>query len=268
MSIKNTVANKIFKTLSKSRFMYKLSNKYVNYCNGENNSDFNTNGELNFIEKNLDKCKVVFDVGANIGEWTKSALKINSRLNIHCFEPSKFTFNQLKNNDFPQNIYLNKLGLGSHLEEKQLYIFDDGSTLNSLFQRDGLEEGWDISTPERTENIKIETLDNYCKERHISNIDFLKIDVEGYELEVFRGGKNIFVNHQVKMIQFEYGGCNIDARLFLYDIFNFFKGMNYSFYKIYPNNIRLAKRYDKRFDNFNYQNWLIIDNDYYVDSSK
>ncbi len=86
----------------------------------------------------------------------------------------------------------------------------------------------------------------------------MKVDVEGHELEVLKGGRNLFIKGQVKIIQFEYGACNIDARVFLKDIFDFFKGMNYFFFKIYPKYVKFIKQYKERLENFLYQNWLII----------
>ena len=92
--------------------------------------------------------------------------------------------------------------------------------------------------------------------------DFIKIDTEGHDFEIIKGGWDLFKNGQVNIIQFEYGGCNIDARVYLKDFFDFFSNMNYCFYKIYPDHVKPIYRYDQRLDNFQYQNWLIIKDDY------
>jgi len=47
------------------------------------------------LKKNIKSNDVVFDVGANVGEWSKLVLKTNKDINIHCFEPSKATFKKL-----------------------------------------------------------------------------------------------------------------------------------------------------------------------------
>ena len=208
----------------------------------------------------LKKCKVIFDVGANIGQWTKIALSINKDLNIHCFEPSKFTFKKLIANYFPPNVIANNFGLSSTKGEKPLYIFNNSSGLNSLYKRCGLGEN---QKQEKVKIVQLDTLEHYCIERNIKKIDYLKIDAEGHELEIIKGGKNLFRNGQVKMVQFEYGGTNIDARVLLKDFFEFFEGMGYNFYKIFPNHIEFIKKYHVRFENFNYQNWVIIKKDYY-----
>lgn len=152
----------------------------------------------------------------------------------------------------------NNSGLSFIKCEKDLYIFENGSGLNSLYQRHGLENGWNLKPQQKKEKVKLDTLQNYCNEQNISKIDYMKIDVEGHELEVFKGGRGLFTNLHVNIIQFEYGGCNIDSRVLLKDIFEFFKGMDYNFYKIYPNYTRFIKRYDQRLENFQHQNWLII----------
>jgi len=125
-----------------------------------------------------------------------------------------------------------------------------------LHKRRGIESTGLVQS--KKERVFIDTIDNYCIKKNINEIDFLKIDTEGHELEVLKGAINLLKEERIKIIQFEYGGCNIDARVFLKDIFEFFAGMNYSFYKIYPNAIKRIDRYDQRLENFQYSNYLII----------
>ena len=73
-----------------------------------------------------------------------------------------------------------------------------------------------------------------------------------------KGAEGLFKDEKIKIVQFEYGGTCIDARVFFMDIFEYFEDYNYKFYKIHPNFIKLVKRYDQRLENFIYQNWLII----------
>ena len=247
------------KFFRKNLKVYNLCKRYIDIYNGENQSDMRLNGEFRFIRNNLGSCSVAFDIGANVGNWTKCALKINKNLKIHCFEPSKYTFKKLIENNFPPQVVCNNFGLSSQKNEQILYAFKNWSGGNSLYKRQGLENSLN---QELEEYVKLNTLEDYCQENDIKNIDFLKIDTEGHDLEIIKGGKNLFKNGQVTIIQFEYGGCNIDARVFLKDFFAFFSDMKYSFYKIYPDCIKKVNRYDQRLENFQYQNWLIIKNNY------
>ena len=241
--------------------VYEVCRQYVNRYNSENNDDIQTNGELRFMKERLAGSQLVFDVGANVGKWAALALEINPGLRLHCFEPSKPTFQKLAANHFPETVTCNNLALGSAPGEQTLYVFEEGSGINSLYERRGLEDGWNLETQKKKETIQLETLDRYCAQHSITEIDFLKLDVEGHELEVFRGAKGAVEAGMIKAIQIEYGGCNIDARVLLRDIFEFFQPYRYSFHKIYPGEVRRVARYDQRLENFQYQNWAILRKD-------
>jgi FkbM family methyltransferase len=227
---------------------------------GENNDDMETNGELQFMRRILPQCTTVFDVGANVGDWTALALSVNPHLIVHCFEPSKTAYQRLLAHKFPLKVICNNFGLSSVAGEMTLHVFEDGSGGNSLYRRQGLEDGWRLATQKLEEIVYLETLDEYCHRNGVRMIDFLKIDVEGHEFEVLKGASGMVSNGKIKVIQFEYGGCNIDARVFLKDFFDFFKPFSYTFYKIYPKCLKRVERYDQRLENFQYQNWVITKN--------
>ena len=52
--------------------------------------------------------------------------------------------------------------------------------------------------------LKTITLDTFCEKEKISKIDILKIDVEGFENNVFKGAKNLIDNNKINCIQMEY----------------------------------------------------------------
>ncbi|MFX1274385.1 MAG: FkbM family methyltransferase [Promethearchaeota archaeon] len=259
---KKRALNLILELIPRYYKIYNFFRRYIDMYNGDNNDNMHLNGEIRFLRNNLKDNDVIFDVGANIGEWTKQALNFKKKIYLHCFEPSIVSFGQLINNNFPSNVICNNFGLSSIKEEKLLYSTEKGSTLSSLYKRKWFKDRINIDSELKNELIRLDTLDNYCNLQNIEHINFLKIDVEGHEYEVLKGGKKMFENSQVDIIQFEYGGCYIDAHIFLKDIFDLFEGLNYNFYKIFPKYINYIKSYDFRFENFQYQNWLIIRKDY------
>lgn len=246
-------------SLPASESLYAVCRLYVNRYNSENDGDMRANGELRFIQNALPKCATIFDIGANVGDWSKLALEINPKIDLHCFEPSAPTFAMLKRNNFPPTVICNNFGLGSGPGEMQLHLSDNGSGTNSLYQRQGVDEA--IGSQSRTETIRLESVDRYCSEHKIASIDFMKMDVEGHELEVLKGASDLLKSRRIRIIQFEYGGCNIDSRVLLKDIWNIFSGLNYSFFKIYPKELRKFNEYRQTLENFQYQNWTIIRND-------
>lgn len=255
---RSSLKRQLLANLPANRLLYRLCKHYVDLCNGENNDDMETNGELRLMRQILPQCGTVFDIGANVGHWASLALKLNPYINLHYFEPSRATYECLLANHFPSNVVCNNFGLSSTAGEAKLLIFEEGSGINSMYRRQGLEDGWGLSTQQREETIHLETVDRYCEQKNIQVVDFCKVDVEGHELEVFKGMSAMLKAKRIKMIQFEYGGCNIDAGVLLKDIFDFFQPFDYVFYKIFPKELRQILWYDQRLENFQYQNWTVI----------
>lgn len=230
---------------SRNRLLYSICRRYVDRYSSENNVNIDTNGELCLMQKVLPKCRTVFDVGANIGDWTSIALRINSRLQVHCFEPSMATFQRLQARVAGAGAICNNVGLGSAPGEMTLWVFADGAGINSLYKRGGLEDGWGLVEQQGKETVQLNTLDAYCQHTGVQMIDFMKVDVEGHELEVFKGAAGMLAQGKIKHIQFEYGGCNIDSRVLLKDVFAFFAPYGYTFYKVFPREIQRVPRYDQ-----------------------
>jgi FkbM family methyltransferase len=243
---------------SSNGVLYRACRSYVDRCNGENDVNMSTNGEVWLMREILPLCRTVFDVGANIGEWTAMALKINSRLHVHCFEPSVATFQYLQARVAGAGAICNNVGLGSAPGATTLWIFAAGAGINSLYKRHGLEDGWGLVEQREKETVQLNTLDAYCRHTGVQMIDFMKMDVEGHELEVLRGAVGMLAQGKIKRIQFEYGGCNIDARLLLEDMFAFLVPYGYTFYKVFPRKLQRVQRYDQRLENFQYQNWAVV----------
>lgn len=249
------ILRKIFYLISSNNFIYRVAKRLVFDHRGENNCEIDTNGEMLALKKYLCENDVVFDVGANVGDWTKTVLGIIPNAKVYCFEPGRSTFSKLEQNIDSKNVVFNNFGLGSANEEKAFYIFDNDSTVNSLYLRDELVDKNKVVT----EKVAIKKLDDYCSDNKIQKIDFLKIDVEGNEMEVLKGAKRMLEENNIKIIQLEYGGTYIDAGILLKDVFDFFKDFSFSFYKILFNEIQPV-RYAKDLENFQYCNYLIINN--------
>jgi FkbM family methyltransferase len=116
----------------------------------------------------------------------------------------------------------------------------------------------EVNRPLGTETIRIETLDEDCSVRGIEHIDFLKLDVEGHEFDAPKGARDLLASRRIKILQFEYGGTYIDARVLLKDIWSCFDGLGYCFFKLYPNRLRPYQAYGQELERFQYQNWAVI----------
>jgi FkbM family methyltransferase len=227
----------------------------VDDYNGENNLDMHTNGEFRLLRRVLGSTGncLIFDVGANIGNWTKEVLKINPLANVHCFEPCGSTFRILQSRDFPTNVILNNFGLGSSKSTNKMYIYGDSGGSNSLYLRTNLE-------PIKSIEIHLESLSNYCRERSIDFIEYLKIDAEGHDFEVLKGAADLLENDAINFVQFEYGIPNIDSRVFLKDVWILANKYNYQLCKINNRSLFLIEFYDACMDNFQSANYVLIHN--------
>ena len=102
------------------------------------------------------------------------------------------------------------------------------------------------------------TVGRYCQEHAIETVNFLKADVEGHELDVFKGARCMMSQGQIQPIQFEYGACNIDAGAALKDLFAFLDPLGCMLFKMYPQGIRRFERYGQRLEDSRYQNWVTM----------
>ena len=239
--------------------LVRVCRSFVDANEGQNNSAFETNGERFLLEKRLTENKpyVVLDVGAHNGEWSAMALELNPAIELHSFEPGGASFDELQSRDWPANVHLNNFGLGEQVGTAELYLFGEESGMNSLYKRQGLDVT-KFGAQSLSEAVQIRTLDDYIQQHSLERIDYLKIDVEGHDLKVFQGGQKAFRNGAVKLVQFEYGGCNIDSRVLLQDLFEFLTGYGYGLHKLFPDGPRPVARYDQRLENFQLANYVAV----------
>ena len=121
-----------------------------------------------------------------------------SGVTINSFEPSLSTFKLLKqniSNNSGVNIWNYVLGSTNG----ELSFFENSNSNMSSFLKLG-EVGWGT---EKKSVAKITTVDEFCSKHKINTIDILKINTQGFELEVLKGAKNIFTNNQIKMVYCE-----------------------------------------------------------------
>lgn len=219
-------------------------------------------GELNalrYVRKQLlqkfpHRNVVLFDVGANVGDYTKDMIsQYGNSATVHCFEPSIPTYQRLVSNvgQYP-NVRCHDFGLSNESGNMTMFTNEEGSGICSVYKRrlDHFNVSMDV-----IQECKFTTLDEFCKENSIQHLHFLKIDVEGHELSVLQGAKEMLGNKHIDYIQFEFGGCNIDSRVFFQD-FWYLLNESYNIYKITPNGLYLIRKYSEDLEIFICQNFL------------
>lgn len=182
------------------------------------------------LMKYLGDSKVIIDIGGNIGQ---TSLEINRdrRLRyddykIISFEPYPETYskfiNNLKLNAGVQNIIVENVGLGE--AESEISMFQDCSTNSG-----GNRVAYDLSkNTVGLRTVKITTLDKYLKFNGIEKVDFIKVDVEGYEFAALKGAIHTLKMHKPKLY-IELDDHNLKKQgSSSFELISFLKSLNYN----------------------------------------
>lgn len=233
-----------------------LAEQYLFRYYNDANVDPETNGEYRFLNRILPYCRTVFDVGASGGEWAERALQINPSIGLHCFEP--LPLNQLS--------LVSRIGGRAVVNACAVGAVDGRMSLNVLAE--DRDSNWQLSSLYAREQgvfgeahkmpVDVISLETYCQRNRIEHIDFLKIDVEGAEVDVLTGAARLLREGRIMAVQFEYGTTWLDARCQLRDVFDLVQGTGYAVGKLTPDGYRLFDRYWSGLDSFRYSNWLIL----------
>lgn len=182
----------------------------------------------------------VFDVGANIGDWSAELLLANPNVSIHAFEPSSSAFSCLSKRfaDDPR-VILHNFALGDFNGMGKLYFDSPSSGFASLTNR--RLDHFDLKMS-ASESIQVKTLDTF-KQENLVSCDILKVDIEGNELKALQSGLEIL--KECKVVLFEFGGANLDSRTNFQDFWYFFKALNFRLSRVTPSGLREVKHYSE-----------------------
>jgi len=195
---------------------------------------------------------VILDVGANVGAWTLQALNTFPRAQIHAFEPSASAFAQLTLAvGGAKRVSVYPLALGETDGETVLYADSAGSGLASLTKRRLDHFGLQFSFEEP---VHISTLESWSRSVGIGEFDVLKLDVEGHEMDVLRGAGRLL--ERVRVIQFEFGGCNIDTRTYFQDFWYFLTEAGFKLHRLGPAGLAPLTHYSEQDETFTTTNFF------------
>tara|TARA_B100000408_G_C10256279_1_gene205684 strand:+ start:101 stop:844 length:744 start_codon:yes stop_codon:yes gene_type:complete len=210
--------------------------------------------ESDIIEYLKKKDKIVFDVGCFRGTFTENFIKNEQKLgiksNFFLFDPNpnvKSYIKQLLQNEKVK--YFNFAFDNSNTNKKfylNTFFEPSGSSLNTMVRDD---KKWtttrklimQILSPFKRIgnfseiNVQTQTLDNFCLSNKIENIDVLKIDTEGNDLNVLKGAKKLLSENKIKVIYTEISGTKINFKEKEKSTIDFLNDYNFDLKKIYRN---------------------------------
>ena len=223
--------------------MGEAARKFVRAYDNLANFDMHTNGELAVLRAVLGVASgAIVDVGANEGEFAKAAIDLTSDGSrcLHCFEPLPDTFQKLAASvvNVP-GVWLHNVGLGPTSRTQQLFFRVENSLMSGAFD---FSDG-----PSVQQACRIVRGDDYLAEQHVSEVAYLKIDVEGMEFNVLTGLSGMIGGGRIHAVQFEHGPTHVMSRHFLRDFVEWFAGRNFDVYHCYPWGLE-TMRYNPAFD--------------------
>ncbi len=178
----------------------------------------------------IEKDFVIFDIGANVGLMTLQFAKLVPKGKVYSFEPTFYALERLKRN----------LSLNPELSERVTVINSFVSEKTSSNPDIVAYSSWKVNgergnsdhpvhlgTPKNASGVGSIALDDFIEQREIKKIDFIKIDTDGHEYEVFKGASKSITKFRPKII-FEIGLYVMDEKNIEFSFYyDYFSKLNY-----------------------------------------
>jgi FkbM family methyltransferase len=183
---------------------------------------------------------IIVDVGANRGGTALRYLEFSDEAKIHCFEPTPAHLETLRKRFHGSpRVHVHDCGLGSIPGTMTMHINRMQDT-NSLLESTLIGATSDKSCETVGEiEIEIRTLDEECRRLGLGSIDLLKLDVQGFELEVLRGASGLLNDRKIQVIYTEtYFKPQYHKQPLFWDVGAYLCGFGFSlvdFYDLYYN---------------------------------
>lgn len=169
----------------------------------------------------------IFDVGANIGDFTGEMLAFFPKSTVYAFEPIPETYKTLKRNLFANpNIHCFNQACGA----KKGTVTMSAVALcgsNKIIRTKKTKKA------PNTQQVSMTTLTEVFKKSNLNRIDLLKTDVEGYDLQVLMGAESLLKNKKITAVYCEVNlrNDNLHGNFFL--IHKYLRNYGYEFYAMY-----------------------------------
>ena len=219
------------------------------------------NGESYFAEQilGLDKTRpVIFDVGANQGEYTKMITELLEKkgiadFEIHLFEPQPTCYEALKTKFANDSRYVvNPFGLSDKDGQAEIHFDFSGSSSASLFERKEVQL-------DKSATIDLKRLDGYLRDKNLREVHLLKIDTEGNEKQVLSGTGDMLRPEIIHAVQFEYGGTYLDAGVTLAEVVQLLMNRGYKVGKLFPKSVQFKDALGDFQEDYVYANYVAVD---------
>jgi FkbM family methyltransferase len=172
------------------------------------------------------RMRIIFDVGANVGQSTAAFRQAYPKARVFAFEPVRQSFDALSAScEGDANTRCFNLALGESQGRVTMEVSGSAVTNRIVTKPKGQAT---------TTDVEISTGDAFCAAHRVARIDFLKIDAEGYDLKVCAGFSDMIGRQNIELIQVE-TGMNPDnvTHVPLQEFVEFFQSSGYMLFRLY-----------------------------------
>lgn len=179
-------------------------------------------GALNFITR---PAPVIFDIGANVGNWTSSLLKSRPYVrSVTMFEPQPICWPPLEK-ILSDRVSLQKKAVSDTCGKRTFWA-------NSNSESSSLHETAGGGPNSRQISVEATTIDEFVTANRIEIVDYIKIDVEGHDLAVIKGARRSIERGTIRAFSFEFGIADVASRTFFLDFWEYAVSLNLRVYRI------------------------------------
>jgi FkbM family methyltransferase len=247
---------------------WRISRRIYMAARGESANAIETNGERALLAAALRGAQTrsnnrpftVFDVGANVGAYSRAVIAeadcVGMSLDLTAFEPAPQTFATLCASLAERpGLRMENLALSAAPGEAHMQILGANAGTNTLSPGDDAGE---------FVLVKLDTLSGYASARGIAALDLIKIDAEGHDFDVLKGGLGLFQQGRVGICQFEYNHRWLFAGASLHLVFRLLHGLPYCIGRVGPSGVEVFNAWNPELDRFFEGNYALLREDLLV----
>lgn len=253
------------------RAAYRIGRALYQKARGEVANDMVSNGEM-LVQRCVveawlrggarENRLVIFDVGANVGDWSAALLNrladsnVDESADLYVFEPVPSTFESLKSRLGYRHscLHYEQVALSSEDGEGAIHVRGQNAGTNSLYSEPRGDD-------EKLVSISKVTATSFCQAEQIQQVHLLKCDTEGHDMEVIRGALPLLADGKIAVLQFEYNHRWVYARTFLRDAFTAVEKLPYKLAKLQPDHLLIVIEWHPELEKFFEGNYALIRTD-------
>ena len=175
---------------------------------------------------------VIFDIGANVGIMSLNFANKARNGKVYAFEPTHYALKKLYRNlelnpELARNITVTNCFVSAKSDDNpNIVAFSSWSLTN----RTDSDHEHHLGTPMSADGVASITMDDFVEKNNITKLDFIKIDTDGHEFEVFGGAKKSLQKLRPKII-FELGLYVMKEKNFDFDFYaTYFSDLKYTLF--------------------------------------